>query len=175
METVEFSKELLFTEKIFKSGKDALSFNRFHIWEPKTRLPSKLTWFCLFCPHHLSILSSVPTRILTVCQHSHEHVHVLPLFLKESLFHRFSPRSIRPPDSANHGVTQESISHSACAGRDTSIYWHWGMTHMQPIYRNDQDSIKTSKYARCQALCLQREQSDLKGICNYCSLCKWEF
>lgn len=165
-------KELLFTEKVFKSGKDTVSFKPIRIWEPRTRLPSKLTWFCLFHTHCLSILWSVPTRILTVRQHSHEHA--LPLFLKESLFHRFSPRGIHPPDSANHGVTRESISHSVCAGRDIyllALRYDTHAAYLQEWSRFNQNF----KICQMSGNVFTERAKWFKGICNYCSLCKWEF
>ena len=58
---------------------------------------------------------------------------------------------------------RKSISPSACAGWDLSIYCHQGMTDTAYLQEQSRVNKVTSKYARCQALCLQREQSNLKA------------
>lgn len=105
------------------------------------------------------------TRILTPPLHGHIHLCTFTP-LKKFLFHRLSPGGIHSPNCIHHD-SKEHLLFSPCRKRYICLLPLRYDT--QPIYRNNQDSIKTSKHARCQAVCLQRAKQS-KGICNYCSL-----
>lgn len=56
-----------------------------------------------------------------------------------------------------------------CLGHP-SIPCHWGMTDMEPIYRNDQDPIKRLQNMPDVSSLFTERAMQFGGICNYCSL-----
>lgn len=127
-----------------------------------------------FQPHDSMIPSMVlthfiicSTRVLTPPLHGHKHINLCTFTpLKKFLFHRLSPGGIHPTNCILRD-SKEHLLFSPCRKRYICLLPLRYDT--QPTYRNNQDSIKASKHARCQAVCLQRAKQS-KGICNYCSL-----
>lgn len=79
--------------------------------------------------------------------------------------------TLQPMASTGEG---RALPLSPCRN-DPSILCCWGMTDTEPIHRNDQDPIKQLKNMPDVSSLFTERAMQFEGICNYCSLWKWEF
>lgn len=98
-------------------------------------------------------------------------MYALPLLWKVSLFHMFSPEGLSSPACGHHkGCLEEYLPFSLCRKRYIYLLPLRYDTHVVYLQEQSRFNKVTSKYARCQALCLQRKQSNLKAsVITACS------